>query len=220
MATNKIIRIALADDVSIFRKGLMLCINLYKDCAVDIEAEDGIDMIEKIELASVLPDVCILDISMPRMDGYETLKKIKGTWPHMKVIMLSMHYNEYSIIKSFRDGASACLPKDVDIEELHEAIIKSYNVGLYHSELTMEHINNTLLNKCIDTELTDKELIFLRLSCQDISYKQIAEIMKVSHRTVDTYRDNLFKKLRVNSRPALVVFALKTGISPTIRTNT
>jgi len=219
MATNKIISIALADDVRIFRKGLTLCINTFQDCAVDIEAEDGVDLIEKLESAAVLPDVCIVDISMPRMDGYETLNKIKHIWPQMKVIMLSMHYNEYSIIKSFRDGASACLPKEVGDEELHQAIVKSYNIGLYHSELTMEYINNALLNKGIDTELTEKELLFLKLSCQDISYKQIAEIMKVSHRTVDTYRDNLFKKLGVSSRTALVVFALKTGICPTIRTN-
>lgn len=219
MVANKIISIALADDVQIFRKGLKLCINSFKNCAVDIEAENGNDLLTKLELIHKLPDVCILDISMPVMDGYQTLKHIKATWPHIKVIMLSMHYNEYTVIKSFQDGASACLPKEVNEDELYTAIVKSHEVGLYHSELTNQFINTLVLKQSINTQLTEKEIQFLRLSCQDLNYKQIAEIMNVSPRTVDTYRDNLFEKLKVNSRAALVVFAIKTGISPTIRTN-
>lgn len=216
MKTNKIISIAIADDHELIRKGLRMTLNTYKDCAVDIEASDGVDLLEKISSANKTPDICLLDISMPRMDGYETLKQVKKTWPQIRAIMLSMHYNEYSIIKSFQNGAGACLPKETSEDELHEVIVKVNDVGLHHSELTNHFINKLVLKESINTDLTEKEVEFLRLNCSELNYKQIAEIMKVSHRTVDSYRDNLFKKLSVTSRTALAVFAIQTGISPII----
>lgn len=215
MALNKTISIAIADDYELVRKGLRMTLIAHNDCAVDIEASDGVDLLEKLESAIKLPDVCILDISMPRMDGYTALKRIKYLWPQIKVIMISMHYNEYSVIKSFQDGANACLPKEVGADELREAIIKVSETGLYHSEITSQFINKLVLKESINTDLTTKEIEFLRLNCSELNYKQIAEIMKVSHRTVDSYRDNLFKKLNVTSRTALAVFAIQTGISPT-----
>lgn len=220
MKSNKIISIAVVDDYELIRKGLRITINSYKDCAVDMEAYDGIDLLEKLESAKKLPDVCLLDISMPRMDGYLALKKIKHLWPQIKVIMLSMHYNEYSVIKSFQDGASACLPKEVGENELHEAIVKVFETGLFHSEVTSQFINKLIQKQSIDATLTEKEIEFLRLNCSDLNLKQIAEIMKVSPRTVDSYRDNLFKKLNLSSRTALAVFAIRAGVSVTTITKT
>jgi two-component system, NarL family, invasion response regulator UvrY len=216
MKANKIISVAIADDSPYIRKGLLFTLNTYKDIAIDIVAEDGIDLLDKIESSRKLPDVCLLDISMPRMDGYEALKRIKTIWPQMKVIMMSIHYNEFAIIRTFRDGASGFLPKEATPEELHTAITQSHETGLYHTEPTSQHMSLALQNKSIITDLTDKELDFLRFACLDLNYKQIAELMKVKPRTVDSYRDSLFAKLKVSSRAALVVFAIRTGIVPTI----
>ncbi len=216
MKTDKIISIAIADDSQYIRKGLVFTMNTYKDIAVDIEAEDGVDLLEKIETAPKLPDVCLLDISMPRMDGYDALKKIKETWPHIKVVMLSIHYNEFAIIRTFKDGASAFLPKEAAPSELYAAITQSYETGLYHTEPTSTYMSLALQNKSIITDLTDKEIEFLRLACDDIHYKEIAAKMKVSPRTIDSYRDSLFAKLKVHSRASLVLFAIRTGIVPTI----
>lgn len=213
MITNKTISVAIADDYELVRKGLRMVFNTFKDCTLDIEAVDGIDLLEKLESIKKLPDVCILDINMPRMDGYKALKSIKSIWPQIKVIMLSMHHNEYSVIKSFQDGASACLPKEIGDEELHNVILKVYETGLYHSELTSQFINKVIQKQSIDVELTEKEIEFLRLNCRELTLKQIAEIMKVSPRTVDSYRDSLFKKLNVSSRTALAVLAISSGIS-------
>lgn len=216
MVLNKIISIAIADDYELVRKGLRMTLNTFKDCAVDIEASDGVDILEKLESASKLPDLCILDISMPRMDGYLALKRIKYLWPQIKVIMLSMHYNEYSVIKSFQDGASACLPKEVVEDELHEAIVKVFETGLYHSEITSQYINKLVQKQSIEATLTEKEIEFLRLNCSDLNFKQIAEIMRVSPRTIDSYRDSLFRKLNISSRTGLAVFAVRAGINPIV----
>lgn len=212
MTPNKIISIAIAEDHPIFRKGLILGINVYDDCAVDIIAENGLDLLEKIAAANKLPDICILDISMPVMDGYEALTKIKSRWPGIKVIMLSLHNNEFTIIKSYRSGANSYLPKEVDFKELHTAILKVYNGDIYYSDLTSLHITNMLHNQSINTDLTDKEIIFLRLVCTDMTYKEIAIAMNLSMRTIDGYRDRLFDKLKVTSRVGLAMVAINSGI--------
>lgn len=212
MTTNKIISIALADDYPIFRKGLRLTINEFPNCAVDIEAGDGLELLNILENRTALPDVCLLDISMPKMDGYETLKHLKAKYPQIKVIMLSMHYNEYAIIKCFRDGAESFLPKETHPEELHLAINKVFESGLYYTEIVNQHVNNVLHNKGMNTNLSENDITFLRLSCTDMTYKEIADEMGLSLRTIDGYRDKLFERFKVSSRPALVAIAISAGI--------
>jgi len=214
MKTNKIISIALAEDYQLYRKGLRLSINAFKDCAVDMEAENGAQLIEALSVTEKLPDICILDISMPCMDGYETLKHIKSRWPQIKTIMLSMHYNEYAIIKSFRDGANAFLPKEVNDDELQRAILDVYHKGMYHTDADGTYMKMQLMKEGINTNMTEREIDFLRHICGDYSYQQIAELMHVSPRTIDSYRDSLFKKLKVATRSALAVFAIESGIRP------
>lgn len=218
MKKNKITSIAIADDSPFFRKGLKYSINSFDNYAVDIEANDGIELIEKIDSTDKLPDICVLDVSMPRLDGYETLRHLHKTWPDIKVMMLSMHYNEYAIIKSFQTGASAYLPKEISDLQLFEALNSIIEKGYYQTELANEFMTLQVLKKGINTNLSEKEIEFLRYACSDLNYKQIADIMNVSHRTIDTYRDNLFKKLNVTTRSALVVFAMQSGIYPTYNT--
>jgi len=212
MTSNKIISIALADDYPIFRKGLRLAINSFSNCAVDIEAGNGVELMNILEARNCLPDICLLDISMPEMDGYETLKHIKTRFPQIKVIMLSMHYNEYATIKCFRDGANSFLQKETDVEELHFAINKVFERGLYYTEIVNHHINDTLHNKGINTNLTENDIKFLRLSCTDMTYKEIADEMGLSQRTIDGYRDKLFERFKVSSRSALVALTISSGI--------
>ncbi len=212
VSPNKIIRIAIADDVPILRKGLILLLNSYKPCGVDIEANNGQELINKIKLAENKPDICILDISMPVMDGYETLSAIKQYWPNIKVVILSVHYNEYTIIRTVREGASCCLPKEVDTDELFTAIKQVHNKGYYHTELVKHYLTNSMYEDVRKLKLNKNEQEFLRLCCSDMSYKQIAMQMELSPRTIDGYRDDLFLKLNIKSRSALVMFALQTGL--------
>ncbi len=214
MASNKIISLAVVDDHPLLLDGLRNGLNRFDDCAVDIMAVNGQDLINQLGTAKRLPDVCLLDISMPVMDGYETLIQAGKRWPDIRFIMLSQHFNEFSIIKAYRNGAKGYLPKEVRCEDIHHAITHVFNGELYFAENANHFISNMQVNQSINTDLSPKELEFLRHACTDIHYKTIAEKMDVSMRTVDGYRDRLFDKLKVKSRPGLVALAISAGIKP------
>lgn len=209
-----VIHIAIADDYPVLVNGLKLLISAFPDCIVDIEAYDGLDLLQKIADAEVIPDICILDLSMPKMDGYEVLKRIGKEYPEIKVLILSMYHNEYSIIKTLREGAAGCLPKEVNPEEIHYAILEIITKGYYHTELASKYISASLNTDLKKNKINEREIEFLKYCCSDMSYQQIAVAMKLSARTIEGYRDNLFKKLEVKSRSALVMYAIRTGIMP------
>lgn len=214
MERQKQISIAIADDFELLRGGLTLAVNSFNNCKVTIIAKDGIDLLEQIGSAISLPDICLLDIGMPRMNGYDTLVEIKKRWPDLKVIILTIHYFEYTIIKTLRDGASSCLPKEISNDQLKIAIEEVYRTGVYHDNLVSKLLTNSLKENAKKLMLSEPEIKFLRHCCSDNSYKEIAVLMNVGHRTIDSYRDSLFAKLEVTSRAALVVFALQVGLQP------
>lgn len=208
-----LIRIAITDDLPVLITGLKFILQSHPEFSIDIEALNGHELLDKIKTAPIKPDVCLLDLSMPIMDGYATLVKLKEAWPGIEVIILTQHYNEYSIIKTICDGASACLPKEVDIKEIHHAIHEVVEKGYYHTEFVAKHMSSSLRSGMKKIKITDKEKEFLIHCCSDYSYQQIAGIMKLSCRTIEGYRDNLFLKINVKSRSALVMFAIQAGIA-------
>ena len=182
---------------------------------VVIEADNGKDLIEKIS-QSTLPDIVLLDISMPEMDGFKTTQWLHKKYPQVKILALSMLSDERSIIKIFRVGAKGYLLKNTDPEELKTALDSVMNKNVYLSEYVSGKLVSGLHND-VDVELqgvvlNEKEKEFLRWSCSELSYKDIAEKMFVSPRTVDDYRQSLFYKLKVHSRVGLVMYAIKNGI--------
>lgn len=212
METSEI-KIALADDHTILRKGVIELVNSFEDCIVIIEATNGKDLITKIEAAPVLPDVCIIDINMPEQNGYETAVIIKQRWSSIKILALSMYNNEYSIIKMLRNGAHGYILKDADPSELNIAIQSVHKQSFYHSELITGRILSRSKTKDDVLGITEREWEFLSLCSTDLSYKDIAEKMKLSPRTVEGYRDSLFRKLDIKSRSGLVVFANNIGLN-------
>lgn len=205
------VRIALADDHWMVRKGIIELIAAFGDFEVILEAGDGEELIQKLEQATVLPDICILDINMPSMNGYDTLTQLKKRWPELKVMILTMFNNELTIIRMLRNGANGFMLKAGDPKELGRALRAIYEHGFYHGEL----VTSTLAQwKESATHISNKELQFLSLCCSDLNYKEIANIMGMSVRTIDGYRDSLFEKLDLRSRTGLVIFALSMGIEP------
>lgn len=213
------IKIAIADDHVLMRKGVIEIISSFHQYEVIIEADNGAQLLERIEAAPEKPRICVLDISMPVMDGYETVVAIKERWPEMKVLVLTMVNNEFSVIKMFRGGASGYLLKACPPEELQVALDAVQKQAFYHSELLSKDDSRAELKNpyAVGFKISDKELTFLRYCCSDLHYKEIGEHMGIGVRTVHTYRDTLFNKFGVKTRIGLAVYALSIGIIPADR---
>jgi len=212
------INVVLVDDHVLLRNGLANLIESFGNYKVLFEANDGKDFIQKLN-PGLLPDVVLMDINMPLMDGYETCLWLKDNYPDIKVLALSMYDNENAIIRMFKAGAKGYILKDCDPFELKKALEAIVTKGFYYSEMvtgTLIHTINTMdekanyLNNAV--KLNDREITFLKYACTELTYKEIAEKMFVSPRTIDGYRDDIFQKLNVKTRVGLVMYAIKNGI--------
>ena len=211
-------RVALADDHIMLRKGLANLIDTFNGFETILQASNGKELIENLDPQN-LPDVLLLDVHMPQMDGYETADWLRKTYPQIKILALSMMDSESAIIRMIKNGAKGYILKDMEPSELKEALQAVMEKGYYYNELVTGKLIfsiNKLGNdeKEIQTfiNLTDKEIQFLKLVATELTYKEIADKMNVGVRTIDGYRDNLFEKLGVKSRVGLVVFAIKNRI--------
>jgi two-component system invasion response regulator UvrY len=208
------IKIALAYDHVILRKGVAEILSKFGDMEVIMEAGTGKELIEKMHRAKTLPDVCIVDINMPEMNGYDTAAELKTHWPDIKILALSMYDTELNVIKMLRNGANGYVLKDSDPEDLRVAILKVIKDGFYHSDLVTGRMLNILHDptRKMDMEMNDRELTFLAHCCSEHTYKEIAEQMFLSPRTIDGYREALFRKLNVTTRTGLAMYAIKAGV--------
>jgi len=209
------VKVAIADDHKLLRLGL---VQLVESLGFQVigEADNGMQMTDMLK-KELNPDVILMDINMPIMDGISATKWIKKNYPSIKVLGLSMLNDDPTIIKMIRSGAKGYLLKDTEPNELKRAIIEVATKGFYFSPLVNGRLINSLTGEGRDKEaedvsLTEKELIFLRLICSDKSYREIAEEMCLSVRTIDGYRDSLFQKLNVESRVGLVLYSIKKKI--------
>lgn len=209
------IKIALADDHNLFRKGMEELIEDFDNMEVLYSVPNGQELINKLS-AGKLPDVCLLDINMPEMNGFETAKKIKEQWPDIKILAVSVYDSEFNIIGMLRAGAGGYILKDAQPDALKKAIEGIYENGFYHSELVTGKILHRIISQPQEvstTLLNEKQVQFLKLCCSEMTYREIADNMGISHRTIDGFRDQLFEKLNIKSRTGLVMYALKTGIA-------
>jgi len=209
--------IVLVDDHVLLRNGLAgLVTNL--GYTVLFEADNGQDFVDKLD-KNQLPDIVLMDINMPVKDGYETTKWLKQNYPGIKVLALSMYDSESSIIRMLKSGAKGYILKDSDPIQLKEALFDLADKGFYYSDLVTGKLIHAI-NKFEDesdelktlVNLNDRERDFLKYTCSELTYKEIADKMFVSPRTIDGYRDILFEKLQVKTRVGLVMYAIRNGL--------
>ena len=208
------IKIALVDDHVVLRKSLAVLINMLQDFKVTIEAGNGEEFIEQLKEKG-LPDIALLDITMPVMDGVETARWIKQHHPQVKVVALSMIKNDLVVIRMLKNGARGYILKDCEPEELRDALHQVQEKGYYYNELLtprMKANDKYISEEGLRSMMNEKELTFLRWTCTDKTYKEIADEMGVSVRTVDGYRDALFQTLNVTTRVGLAIYAIRNGI--------
>ena len=210
-------KIILVDDHTLLRNGLAgLLTNLGH--TVLYESDNGKEFISKLDKNN-LPDLVLMDINMPEMDGYETSQWLSNNHPDINVLALSMYDNESSIIRMLTCGAKGYILKDSEPAELKTAIDDILSKGYYYSDLVSGKLIHAIhsdnnpgngINKpgLLNTRETD----FLKYTCTELTYKEIADKMFVSPRTIDGYRDALFEKLNVKTRVGLAIYAIKNGL--------
>ena len=215
--TNKGIQVAIADDHTLLRKALARLVASFDNYTVIFEAENGKEVKEKIA-RHLIPDIILLDVNMPEVDGFETARWIYTHYPQIKVLALSMFSDEKTIIRMLRLGAKGYILKNIDPDELKFALEsvmkKDFYLSDYISGKIIRGLNSQVDMLTAETVLlTEKEKQFMRLICSELTYKDIAAMMHVSARSIDDYRNTMFEKLHVRTRVGLVMYAVKHGLS-------
>lgn len=213
MGTNKI-NIVITDDHKLFRKGIIALLEDFDFIGEIQEASNGAELLELLAGMENLPDVILLDLRMPVMDGVEAQQKIRNLYPGVKVIILTMEDDEQYILHLISEGVNGYLLKNADPDEMENAIVKVVEKGFYFSDnissLVMQNLKKKEKTEAVfNPEFTERELQVLELICRDFSNSEIADMKNISIRTVEGYRLKLVDKSGAKNIAGLVVLALK-----------
>ena len=222
-STNTPIKVVIADDHVLYRAGVKTALSAKKDIKVIAEADNGMHLLNLLK--TVEPDVILLDIQMPIMDGIGALPEVKANYPHIKVIMLTMMDDHSMITKLMELGANSYLSKTSDSEVIYEAIRTCHEQDYYFNALTNQALLTNLKQRNApqpsvsnvgnynhDAHLTDKELLILKLMCEEKSTKEIADLVELSPRTVEAIREKLKTKIGAKTTAGLIMYAVKHNI--------
>lgn len=211
------IQVAIADDHKLFREGIRFLIDQMDGVSMFYETADGKELIARLKAEA--PDVLLLDLDMPEVDGIEALKEIRSQYPSMGIIILTMHSDSKMIAYLMELGANAYLMKDASPEELERAIRSVNEEGFYFNKAVSEAMLGGLKNQSLikptlknDLSLTNREVEVLQLICQEYTAKEIAEKLFISPRTAEGHRRSLIEKLGVKNTAGLIVKAIKEGV--------
>lgn len=210
------INVAITDDHVLFRQGVKTAMGMKKDIKIMFEADNGMQLLSMLKHTQ--PDVILLDVQMPIMDGIATLPEVKKLYPDIKIIMLTMHDEPTMITRLMELGANSYLTKNSDSELIYEAIKTCHEQEFFFNALTNKALIDGLRMKrhesayAQDVKLNDKEITVLRLMCEEKSTKEIADIVDLSPRTVEAIRDKLKSKIGARSTAGLILYAVKHNI--------
>ena len=218
MLPEKNVGLAIVDDHRLFRKGLISLIQMAcPGYSILFEADNGLDLQQKIEKTKP-PEIVLMDVNMPGMDGFACVEWLRNNYPGVKILVISMIEREEIVVRMLKLGASGYLCKDVEPDELREALGEIARKGFYYTDFITGKLVHALQNGTHqETPVTkfetmnDQEKKFLQLACSEMTYHQIADKMFLSPKTIDGYRSSLFEKLNVKSRVGLALFAIKQG---------
>lgn len=210
------IQIALADDEVLFRKGMKLLLEDYEGINVMLEAQDGEQLLQLLLQATSLPDVLLLDMKMPNLNGVDTAKALQERFPSIKIIVLSTYFSKAFIVNMIELGAGSYLPKNATPDEVVATIREVYNNGFSYNQAVLEVIRDNMMQKnkpkmplSFGVEITSREKEILQLICEEYTTGEIAEKLFISPRTVDGHRNNLLEKLGCKNVAGLVVYAIQ-----------
>lgn len=212
--TYMCVKVMIADDHKMIREGLRQLIEMEGDIKVIEEAENGLECIEKLEENK--PDLLLLDINMPKMNGIQTLEKIKEENLNIKVLMLTVHSEAEYLVKAVDIGVDGYILKDADSAELRKAIFSVLEGNNYIQSSLIPLLNSKMIARDIDSEkiklLTKRELEILIKISSGMSNKEIGDMLQISERTVKNHISSIFKKIEVSDRTQAAVFAIRNNL--------
>lgn len=208
--------IVIIDDHVLIANALKSIISNFEQFEVSYICENGKEFQEEIKVRKK-PDLVLLDISMPVMDGFETAKWLKESYPDILIMALSMQDDEQSLIKMIKNGAKGYMLKNIHPRELEKGLNALIEKGHFFPDWATNKvftsISDDTINANLKNKLSEREIEFLTYTTSEMTYKEISEKMFCSPRTIENYRDSLFEKLELKSRVGLAVYALKNGYS-------
>jgi DNA-binding NarL/FixJ family response regulator len=205
--------VAIVEDHTLLLQAIAEIVMKFENFRVSYLCKNGADLVNKLKTSESKPDLVLMDVNMPVMNGIETTKWLTDNFPEIKVLALTVVEEEHTILKMLRAGARGYLLKDVDKNTLETALNKVMETGYFHSNTVAAVLYNSSSGK-VNPEiiLKNTEIEFLKLLCTELTYKEIADKMFLSPKTIDGYRDTLFIKLNVKNRIGLVLYAIKNDI--------
>jgi DNA-binding NarL/FixJ family response regulator len=219
MSTANVIKIAIADDHKIFRDGIKMALSGRENLKMLWEAEDGKDLMHKVALKK--PDVLLMDIRMPEIDGINAIEMLRKEYEDIKIIILTMYDDQQMISKMMEMGANAYLTKTTDPEEIYEAIITCMNDDFYFNSL----VNNAVMGKLIQKKnvrqhygstvpinFNEKEIKILQFIAQDKTTEEISKIIFLSPRTIETIRQNMKSKVSAKTIAGLIMYGMRNKL--------
>jgi two-component system, NarL family, invasion response regulator UvrY len=225
-SNTKTVKLAFVDDHNLFRKGLIKLIHMGdsgNEYQILFEAASGEDMKEKLS-ARALPDIIIMDIDMPDMNGYEAVEWLKTFYPSISILVISMFDSEEAILSMMKLKVNGFLTKDIEVGDIHQALNDIISKGFYYTDQVCIALTNDIgtdnneqtgskaAASADKIKLSVREREFIKLACTELTYKKIAEKMTVSEKTVEGYRESLFQRFTLKNRVSLAMFAVRNGL--------
>ncbi len=213
---NKKIKIAVVDDHALFREGLISLLNDFNDFKILFEASTGKELLSLLKKDR--PDIILMDIQMPELSGIEATIEIKKKYPEVNIIILTMHNNEALMFDMIKKGANGFLLKDKSFDHVTEAIYSVYEKGFYYThEVTKAMVSGVKTGQkqkhaLMATSLTERELEIVQLVCKQYSFKEIAGLLALSPRTVESHKENIFIKTGSRNTAGIVLYAVEHNL--------
>jgi len=203
-------KLVVVDDHTLLSQAISGLVNSFEDFEVLYTCKNGQELIDKLVFKENIPDIILMDVQMPIMDGIEATAHLKEHFPDIKVIALSVEAEERTILRMLRAGAKGYLLKDTEKSILENALKELDEQGFYHTNTVAQ-----LLVKSLEEDhslaLKEREVEFIKHACTEMTYNEIADKMFLSPKTIQGYRDSVFSKLNLKNRTGLVIYAIKNG---------
>lgn len=205
--------VVVVDDHILLSQAIGGLVDAFDQFKVLYLCKNGQELIDAFQNPKNIPDIVLMDVNMPILNGIETTTYLKDHFPEVKVLALSIEEDDATILKMLRAGAKGYLMKDVKKAELQEALLEVVENGYYHTNTVAKILVNSLRQKESSVlSLKDREIEFIQHACTEKTYREIADIMCLSPKTIEGYRDVLFEKLNLRNRTGLVIYAIKNKI--------